>query len=210
MQQANQYPGKCPWAKWNCFLLSSWKTIQKSHAWTDDRGLVLWVSIYITTEGVGGGCCSPVLFALLSPTTGKCWCMVWRTSWWFIQADAASLRHGEGGAGIPPISTAWGRCAPKYLIQMCPLDYATSLHPDASVMYVVHLASETEMRTILPFEWQLMHSMRTIIRIFKYFAWLHHRQPELPSEFLVCFICHGHGPSAALQAAFQQISQTAG
>lgn len=91
-----------------------------------------------------------VLCYLLYPTSEKCCCMIWRTSWWFVQADATSLRQGEGEAGTPPVSTAWGRCAPTYLIQMCPLGCATPLHPDVSLMYVVHLASETEMRTIPP------------------------------------------------------------
>lgn len=190
-----------------CFLPSSWKTIQESHACTDSMGLIFWVSTYITTEAGSGGCFSPVLFTSLPTTAAKCWNMTWRTRWWFFQAGAWCLGHGEGGS--PPISTAWGS-APKYLMQRCPLDYATSLCPDASLMYVVHLASEAEMRTIHPFEWQLMYSVRTPILIFKYLIWHHHGPPEPSSKLLVCLMCHGHGLSDALQAAFQQISQTVG
>lgn len=160
MQQTNQYPGKWPCAKWNCLLPSSWKIVRKSHTWTVDQGLIFCISTYITAEAAGGGHCSPVLFTLLFPTTEKWWRMIRRISWWFIQADAASLRHGEGSAGTPPISTAWGRCAPKYLIQRCSIDYSTSLIPDASLMCVVHLASETEMRTIPPSSctaWEPLH-----------------------------------------------------
>lgn len=191
MQQANQYPGKCPWATWNYFLPFSWKTIQKTHACTDDQGLIFWGSTSMAAEAVGGAHCSPVLLSLLSPTSEKCWRAIWRTSWCFIQADATSPRHGEGRAGTPPISAAWGRCAPTCLIQRCPLGYATPLHPDVSVMYVVHLALEPETRTIPPFEWQLMYSIRTLILIFKYLAWHHHGQPELPTELLVCLTDQG-------------------
>lgn len=102
-----------------------------------------------------------VLFTLLSCTTEKCCWMIWC----FIQADTTSLRHGEGRVGTLPISTIWGRCAPQYLMQRCPLDYATSLCSDASLTYVMHLGSETEMRTIPPFKWQFMYSVRTLIQI---------------------------------------------
>jgi len=57
---------------------------------------------------------------------------------------------------------------PKYLIQRCPLDYGASLYPDASLMYMIHFASENEMRTIHPFDCYLMYSVRTLIVIFKY------------------------------------------
>lgn len=100
-----------------------------------------------------------VLFTWLSCTTEKCWCVIWC----FIQADATSLKNGEGRVGTPPISTIWGKCAPKYLMQRCPLDCATSLCSNAALMYVVHLGSETEMRTIPPFNWQFMYSVRTLI-----------------------------------------------
>nr|XP_047904063.1 mastermind-like protein 2 [Anser cygnoides] len=40
MQQANQYPGKCPFAKRNYFLPSSCRTIQKSQACTNNKGLI--------------------------------------------------------------------------------------------------------------------------------------------------------------------------
>lgn len=152
------------------FLPSRWKTTCKKHGW-DDWGMIFWIPASISAEAVRGGCCLPVLFTSLSCTTEKCWCMIWC----FIQADTASLRHGDGGFGTPPISTVWGRYAPKYLMQRCPLDYVISLCSDASLTYVLHLGSETEMRTIPPFKWQFMYSVRTLIQIFKYPTWHYHR-----------------------------------